>query len=89
MKANPTSLYTFKTKLGEGSQGTVYWALEKRTQEQRAIKVIRKDSLSSQHDFFAEFEILKVLDHPNIVKLYEIIEHNNFYYLVMEYCDGG
>lgn len=30
-----------------------------------------------------------MLDHPNIVKLYEIIEYNNHYYLVTEFCEGG
>lgn len=51
--------------------------------------MLHKDCIRYEHDFFAEFETLRILDHPNIVKLYEIIEHNNHYYLVTEYCEGG
>lgn len=33
--------------------------------------------------------ILRELDHPNIVKLFEIYDWKNYYYLITEYCDGG
>lgn len=32
---------------------------------------------------------MKTLDHPNIIKLFEIFDHKDFYYVVLEYCDGG
>ena len=37
----------------------------------------------------SEMNILKKLDHPNILKLYEIFEDAKTYYLVTEYCKGG
>ena len=32
---------------------------------------------------------MKKFDHPNIIKLYDLFFHNNFYYVVMELCEGG
>ena len=36
-----------------------------------------------------ELDILKTLDHPNIIKLFEVYQDENFFHLVMEYCGGG
>jgi len=39
--------------------------------------------------FLNELNILKTLDHPNIIKLYEIYEDTESIHLVMEFCSGG
>ena len=39
--------------------------------------------------FHQEIEMLKMLDHPNILKLYEFYEDEKRYYLVTELCSGG
>ena len=39
--------------------------------------------------FIKEAELLPPLNHPNIIKMYEIWEEESRCYLVMEYCDGG
>ena len=36
-----------------------------------------------------EIELLKKLDHPNIIKLYDLYMYKGFYYVVTEYCKGG
>ena len=36
-----------------------------------------------------EVKIMKMVEHPNIVRLYEVIEERNFMYLIMEYASGG
>lgn len=36
-----------------------------------------------------ELEIMKNLDHPNIIKFYETYQDEKFFHLVMEYCSGG
>lgn len=58
----------------------------KKTGLQRAMKAIKKSRVSSDKadKLLAEVEILKNLDHPNIVKLYELFQDENFYYLVTE-----
>lgn len=50
------------------------------------MKAIKKSRVSSDKadKLLAEVEILKNLDHPNIVKLYELFQDENFYYLVTE-----
>eukprot|EP01017_Pseudomicrothorax_dubius_P037117 TRINITY_DN539_c0_g1_i11.p1 TRINITY_DN539_c0_g1~~TRINITY_DN539_c0_g1_i11.p1 ORF type:complete len:472 (-),score=153.12 TRINITY_DN539_c0_g1_i11:130-1545(-) len=81
--------YDFNKALGEGAYGVVYLATEKRTNERRAIKVITKDKLSDPESFINETAILKTMDHPNIIKLFEIYETPRLFYLVTEVCEGG
>ncbi|KAF1577448.1 UNVERIFIED_CONTAM: Serine/threonine-protein kinase par-1, partial [Eudyptes robustus] len=56
-----------------------------------AIKIIDKTALnpSSLQKLFREVRIMKQLDHPNIVKLYQVMETDQTLYLVMEYASGG
>lgn len=56
-----------------------------------AIKIIDKTQLnhSSLQKLFREVRIMKMLDHPNIVKLYQVIDTEKTLYLVMEYASGG
>ena len=57
----------------------------------RAMKSMKKSSLLKEEEskMFAEMNILKDLDHPNIVKLYELFQDDENYYLITEYCSGG
>jgi calcium-dependent protein kinase len=53
----------------------------------RAIKHLRKDKLIKEDEklLFAEMDILKELDHPNIVKIYELYQDGKTYYIVTEF----
>lgn len=84
-----TSDYDIKKELGSGAYGIVYEGVHKQTGEKRAIKAMNKDQIEDKEALENELAILKQLDHPNIVKLYEIYEHGNNIYLVTEQCDGG
>ena len=66
--------YKITKKLGEGSFATVQLATSMATQDDRAIKNILKRKLPDVKRFAAEIEIHRSLDHPNVVKLYEIYE---------------
>jgi len=57
----------------------------------RAVKCIKKESVnnSKMYEVFAELELLKKLDHPNIIKLYEVFEWDGHYQIVTEFCNGG
>ena len=59
---------------------------------QVAIKILKKSKLTEIDDIervSREIHILKVVQHPNIVQLYEIIETPKALYLVMEFASGG
>ena len=77
--------------IGSGSFGEVRKAKHLTTNETRAIKIISKKECSyiEQIRIMEEIEILKHLDHPNIVKIYEFFEDDNFMYIVMELISGG
>lgn len=82
-------LYDFGEKIGEGSFGKVYKATHKQTGLERAIKIIKKKKIgSSIKQTISEIENLKKVDHPNIVKLYEIYESEKSIFLVQELLFG-
>ena len=84
--------YKFIKTIGEGTFGKVKLALHKLTEEQVAIKILEKKKIKNQKDYERiekEIKYMKMLNHPNIVKIYEIIEDENNYYIVMEYVSGG
>jgi len=78
-----------KKKLGEGSYGSVCKAKHKHTTAVRAIKSISKAQMKNVDRFKQEIAIMKMMDHPNIVKLYETFEDHRNIYLVLELCNGG
>jgi len=78
-----------KTKLGQGSYGAVSKCVNKSTRTIRAIKSIPKALMKNTERLKMEIAIMKEMDHPNIVKLFETFEDHRTVYLVMELCSGG
>lgn len=58
--------------LGAGAYGTVYRATDKKTGQARAIKKVESNKILNYDGFIGEVQALKQLDHPNIIKLYEV-----------------
>ncbi|CAD8141190.1 unnamed protein product [Paramecium octaurelia] len=85
------SHYNFGKVLGQGAFGKVWKVTHKTTGLIRAIKQIKKSSIIKEEEqrLFSEMNILKNLDHPHIVKLFELYQDENNYYLVTEYLSGG
>ena len=92
-KTSPWSKYSEIKKLGSGSYGVVKKVYMKCNPETiRAIKIIPKKLLMEGVDsnkLLDEILILKNLDHPNIMKLYEFFEDDQNCYMVSEFCDQG
>jgi len=90
---NPGKLTDFydvdKKKLGEGSYGTVSKCKDKRSGQVRAVKSIAKAQMKNLDRFKAEIQIMKIMDHPHIIKLYESFEDHRNIYLILELCVGG
>lgn len=79
-----------KGMLGKGAFGIVQRAKLKSSGAVRAVKILSKERLKeSKHMFKKEVEIMKELDHPNLLMLYEIFEDAEFMYLVLQMCSGG
>lgn len=83
-------LYRFGTvTLGEGTYGFVRLAERLSDQTKFAIKIIPKKKIKKPETLAREITVMKQVDHPNIVKLYETFEDARYIYLVMELCEGG
>lgn len=78
-----------KKKLGEGTYGSVCKCMNKFTGNVRACKTIPKKHMKNVKRFKQEISIMKMMDHPNIIKLFESFEDHRNIYLVMELCTGG
>ena len=76
-------------RIGKGSYGSVFKVMNKNTNLIRAMKVIPKHNQKNNQEILREIDILKNLDHPNVMKIYEFLEDENNYYLIQEFCDGG
>lgn len=83
--------YEINEKIGKGKFGIVKIATHKKTKQQYAIKIISKNAMTVQDLELAltEINILKLCQHPNIIKLYDVYDSPDFIYIIMEYCKGG
>ena len=84
--------YTIENEIGKSALGGVYSAINEYTDEKVAIKIISKESLQYNKTELTlinnEITILKLLNHKNIIKLYEVFETESNIYIVTELCTG-
>ena len=88
-KLTLTEVYKLEGELGEGGYGKVFLVRHKKMKILRAMKMISVNSKNEDEKTDEEIELLRQLDHPNIVKLFEYFSDNDKYYLITEYCKGG
>ena len=83
--------YEVKQKLGKGKFGLVKAGINKETKKPVAIKIMAKKNMDKSDMELAkvEIDILKISQHPNIIKLYDVFENENYIYIIMENCSGG
>jgi calcium-dependent protein kinase len=83
--------YEVKEILGEGAYGCVRRVVHRATGVERAMKTIMKSfvKLSEVKNMLLEVDILRKLDHPNIIKITEVIQDNRCYHIVSELFSGG
>lgn len=91
MREQSIKQYKLLKTIGKGNFARVMLARHMPTNSEVAIKIIDKTQLNpnSLEKLFREVSIMKLLNHPNIVKLYEVIETEKTLYLVMEYISNG
>ena len=85
--------YQIEAQIGEGGMGAVFKGLDTQTGQPIAIKLLKPQILENHPELVERFrregEALRELNHPNIVKMVDILEDDNKHYIIMEYVSGG
>ncbi|KAM5275448.1 serine/threonine-protein kinase SIK1 isoform 1-T1 [Hipposideros larvatus] len=83
--------YDIERTLGKGNFAVVKLARHRVTKTQVAIKIIDKTRLDSSNleKIYREVQIMKLLNHPHIIKLYQVMETKDMLYIVTEFAKNG
>ena len=84
--------YNIKGIIGKGTFSIVKLGEHKKTKEKVAIKIMQKNKILSKDDLIRierEIEILKRLNHPNVIKIHKIYDDEKKFYIIMEFCENG
>lgn len=83
--------YLIESLIGVGGMANVYKGRDIRTGNEIAVKVLKEEFLGNEElvrRFKNESKAISILDHPNIVKVYDVSVTDQLQYIVMEYIDG-
>ena len=88
---NVLEFFEIREEIGIGKFGHIRLGINKSTQEKVAIKIIKKSSMKAMdlQQVMYEIDIMKILKHPNVVKLLDLFENSENVYIVMELFQGG
>lgn len=85
--------YEIQNLVGHGAMGQVYLGYDRDHQQEVAIKALRPEFISQDPELVTRFEregeVLRRLNHPNIVKTHGTFQHNDRHYIIMDYVGGG
>ncbi len=83
--------YDVQNKIGSGGMAIVYKAIDRKLDRVVTLKIMREEHIEDE-EFIRRFNIearaAAKLNHPNIVKIFDVGRFKNIYYIVMEYIDG-
>ncbi|XP_035216291.1 NUAK family SNF1-like kinase 1, partial [Stegodyphus dumicola] len=88
----PQHRYLVLRKLGQGTYGKVQLALNKETNQEVAIKTIKKAKIENDEDMLRirrEIHIMRAIRHPHIIHINEVFETKQKIVIVMQYASGG
>lgn len=95
MSTNQRSIhedYSIRETLGQGAYGKVVKVIHRRSGIVRAMKSIKKNTVlldDENNELFTEISILKNLNHPNVINIYELFQDEKYYHIITEFCSGG
>jgi len=87
--------YEFKENIGKGSFSQIVKGVNKITKKEVAIKIINKneskegDNKDNYKHFKTEIDIINLVQHENIISLYDLYENSDNYYIILEYFKNG
>ena len=84
--------YTIIKELGRGGMATVYLAVQQSLDRNVALKIMSPALLADESfgsRFLREAKIVAKLSHPNVIPIYDVGTHKEYYYIAMEYESGG
>lgn len=85
--------YIIHETIGAGSFGKVKLGENKNTGEKVAIKILKKSSFESKPDIAIkikrEIALMRLLNHPHLLKLIDVLESSKFLYIILEYAQNG
>ena len=89
--SNIADFYELKASLGQGKFGLVKSAVHKKSEKKVAIKIMKKSMMSIKdlELIKQEIEIMKISQHPNLIRLLDVFESVEYIYIVMELMEGG
>ena len=91
--SEPTEIndYILQKDIGEGNFGKVKLGISKTTGKEYAVKIINKDQIKikMKNKIFKENEVITKFNHINVIFVFEILEDEKNYYIIMEYCKRG
>jgi calcium-dependent protein kinase len=76
-------IYHIKQKIGNGKFGVVRYCVHKATNREAAMKIIAKKDMADEEleQMRVEIEILKICQHPNIIKLYDVYVNQDYFFI--------
>ena len=87
--ADVKSKYNLKEVLGNGTFGIVRRCEDKQGKNSYALKTIMKSKVPDTEVLKREIEIMQTVNHPHIIRLYDVFEDDKNIFLVTELCSGG
>lgn len=84
---NPKTIFQHMSRLGSGSYGNVYKSIHNKTSNIYAIKIVNVENDTKEVE--REVDILRLCDHPNIVKYHGSCRNGDELWIILEYCGSG
>jgi calcium/calmodulin-dependent protein kinase I len=81
--------YEMGPTIGQGSFAVVKLCKNRKTGEEVAVKIIDKKNSRAVEDLQAEAEVMAKIEHPNVIRVYQIFENATKCYMVQQYVSGG
>ncbi|CAD6239214.1 GSCOCG00008643001-RA-CDS [Cotesia congregata] len=83
------SNYELQEELGRGKFGTVYLCKDKKNGLKLAVKIVNTTKKEDRRSVEREVEIMRRLQHPRLIQLYDAIDNTKQFYVVLELIEGG